>query len=84
MKRKLSAKKSVGNVRLGIFLYDGVYFIAGYTHQHIERSNIFLQGLKKSFDAGCTEKRPSTYSIKITHNSAHQHKSLSGCSYYLQ
>lgn len=42
---KIIGKKSVGNFRLGIFLHDGVYYIAGYTHQHIERSNTFIQGL---------------------------------------
>ena len=45
---KIMGKKGVGNFRIGAFLYNGVYYIVGYTYQHIERHNIFLQGLKRA------------------------------------
>lgn len=58
---KIVGKKSIGNFRLGIFLYNGVYYIAGYTHQHIEKNNIFLQGLKRAMMQEATQRKDSIH-----------------------
>ena len=45
---KIQGKKGVGNFRFGIFLYNGIYYIAEYTYHHIERQRAFIDSIHRA------------------------------------
>lgn len=45
---KIMGNKGVGNFRIGLILYKGVYYIVNYTNHHIERQNGFIESLTRT------------------------------------
>ena len=43
---KIMGSKGVGNFRIGLILYKGIYYIVNYTNHHIERRDQFIESLR--------------------------------------
>ena len=56
---KTIGKKGTGNFRMGVFLYNGTYYIKGHTYKHIDRHSTFLQSLKQALLHAIESKDPA-------------------------
>ena len=59
---RITGKKSIGNFRMDVFLYDGIYYVAEYTYHAIEQRSIFLQRLRRAL-LQATERRDPVYAL---------------------